>query len=580
MRMAFRAFRSSFHMFSRKELFFLVAVGVSLLVVINANYLYGFAQSNDEMRFTGLLGNVTDQMTYLSHMEQVRSGSVFLTLLHTAEEVPSKIINLLFLLMGYVSVIFPKLLVYHLFRNILAVGLVFLLYYFLAYFFPRPLHKGIALLFLIFTSGWGVYMALFSSYLPAGILQEAAMFTAYIDFFVPEAHLLSSMYMFPHFLAAIALNLFVYIFLFDYLKTGRRKAVFFAAATGFLLGFVHLYEVITIYAVLTPFLIFRWWQTKNARKYVISFLPFYGITLLPMMYQLWMVLAYPDSYGMLGTTTLVTPPLAAVFMAFGAFSLFVLCFFMAFLKKGNDIVAVFPNQLTDFARQNKEIWIFLLFWIVCNTALLYFPLPPQRRFIQGLQIPVVILGSMTLFYLLVPAFASWLGRRWQGLTTRKALGAIAATLLVIHVASPVWVLAGDYYALAYYQFQVYQPWNYYFIPQKVYKSFEQIAGAGAQGSVLSNSAVGLWIPTLGANRVYHGHTTQTFYREEKEREWQRFLLEEEPAREKYRFLEQYHISYIVYIDEERQKAVFKDPSYLRLMHKNESVEVYQVLHER
>jgi len=199
--------------FSRKEWIFLGIVCLVLFAMINFNYLYGFLQSNEEHRFVGFLVNVYDQMTYLSHMEQVKSGHFMLTLLHTAENVPHLIVNFFFSLMGLASFLLPKIVVYHLFRNLLAILLVVLLYYFIGYFIRNKFHRKLTLLFLLFTSGWGFYSILLKGNIPTFAS------TAYLDFLVPEAHIFSSMYLFPHFLAAIILNLLVYIFLLQYWKT-------------------------------------------------------------------------------------------------------------------------------------------------------------------------------------------------------------------------------------------------------------------------------------------------------------------------------------------------------------------------
>ena len=565
--------------FSRSEWIFLVVVSGVLLVAINANYVYGFLQSNDEYRFAGFLVNTYDQMTYLSHMEYARDGNFLLTILYTSEEVPPRIVNFFFPLMGYFSLFASKLFVYHLARNILAIMLVFLLYFFLGYFFRRSLHKKIVLLFLLFTAGWGVYMLAVAPLISHQLFGDVAPFTAYIDLMMPEAHLFSSLYVFPHFVAALILNLLVYIFIFEYLKTEKRKAIFLAALTAFILGFVHLYEMITIYAVLTSFLLVRWHQTKNFKKYIFNFFPLYGISLIPMLYQFWMILYYKESYGALGKTILLSPPFAALFMSFGIFSVFVLCFFIVFFKTGRSIQNMYEKQLAGYPGQYNEIWTFLLFWILLNVILMYLPLPPQRRFIQGLQIPIVILGSMTLFYLFIPFIARWSGRWVNLINQKKVLLGIAGIILLSHLASPVWMLSIDYNSLANYKPYLYQKWNYYYISTKIYQGLSYIKDADIQGTILSNKTVGNWIPSFNANRVYQGHTSQTFDRLNKQKDWEEFLTQEGSSEQKHEFLKKHNIAYVVYVGDEIDYAVFKNPQYLELVHRSEEVEMYKVLRD-
>jgi hypothetical protein len=290
-----------------------------------------------------------------------------------------------------------------------------------------------------------------------------------------------------------------------------------------------------------------------------------------------MVLYYKESYGALGKTVLLTPVFPAVLMTFGIFSLLVIYFFVVFLKRGKSLQNVYGKQLADFSKQHQEIWMFLLFWILCNIVLLYLPLPPQRRFIQGLQIPIIILGSMTLFYLLIPSFVRWV-RRWkESMNEEKVLLIVAGVIFVLHLASPVWVLAVDSYALANYRGHVYHSWNYYYIPQQIYQGLQYIKDADLQGTILSNAEVGNWIPTLNGNRVYQGHSSQTLEREKKQKDWEQFLTREEGNGEKYGFLKKHNISYVIYINGERERAAFKDLRYLQLVYGNERIEIYKVL---
>ena len=191
--------------FSKKDWVFLFIVCAVLLVLINITYFYGFSQSNDSQRFVGVLVNVNDQVTYLSYMEQVQQGNLLLTLLYSAADVPRSIINPFFVVMSFVSFLLPKIVVYHLFRNILAVTLVILLYYFIRFFIENKIHQRWVLLFLVFTSGWGFYLTLLYERIPAAFAErtfaELLVYTHFIDFLVPEAHIFFSMYLFPHFLA-------------------------------------------------------------------------------------------------------------------------------------------------------------------------------------------------------------------------------------------------------------------------------------------------------------------------------------------------------------------------------------------
>jgi len=434
-------------------------------------------------------------------------------------------------------------------------------------------------LVLLFTSGWGFYGLLLDYNI------EILEYTAYLDFLDPEAHLFYSMYLYPHFLAAIILNVLVYIFFLRYMETKKKKNIYLVSSIAFILGFIHLYEIITIYTILTPFLLFKWWQTKNFQHYIRNMIPFYIISALPLMYHLWLMFVH-ESYGALGTTVLLSPPVFSVLFAFGIFSFLSLFCIVAFVvTRSEDAKYVFPKHFNRLAQKHQDAWLFLIFWITFNFLLLYLPIPPQRRFIMGLQIPFVIPGSIALFYILVPyvtALIRFLKKPFARDDTRKNLSykvliGLWVVIFVLHLPSVLWVFHRDYALLRDYQSPADNNPQYYYVSQKIYEGLEYVKKANLTGTILTNSFVGNWLPTLNANRVYQGHASQTLEREQKMRDYQKFINQTETAEEKYAFLQKNNISYVVYVDEEVKAASFKDPRYLKLVHGTERVEIYEVL---
>ena len=401
--------------------------------------------------------------------------------------------------MGAVSFLLPKLVVYHLFRNILAVLLVIILYYFIGCFIRHTFYRKWTLVFLIFSSGWAIYFKALELVLP-GVWVQLLSNIRLIDFKVPETSIFLSMSNFPLFSLALVLLLLIFIFFLKYFEDGRTRNIIIAGMLGFILGFVHLYEVITVYAILAPFLVFRYFKTREIKHYLLRPLAFYAISLVPMLYHFWVVM-FHESYYASATVYLKTNPIWDIVLVFGVFSFFCMYFGITFLLTKGNPLALEKAHLENQTRNYQSNWMFLVFWIIFNLVLLYAPLPPQLRFIQGLRIPVVVLGSVALFYIIVPTLASsrifhktylWLKQRHL---TEAIYSVVLATILVIHIPATLGFLIREHVAHA-----LYTP--YYYVSRPVYEGFQFIKEEDLQGTILSNKRVGNWIPTFNGNRVF------------------------------------------------------------------------------
>ena len=161
--------------------------------------------------------------------------------------------------------------------------------------------------------------------------------------------------------------------------------------------------------------------------------------------------------------------------------------------------------------------------------------------------------------------------------SHKVLIGIWIVIFALHLPSVFWVFHRDYELLKDYQPQADYSIQYYYIPQKVYEELQYVKKANLTGTILTNSFIGNWLPTLNANRVYQGHSSQTLDRKQKIRDYETFINQAETVEEKYAFLQRHNIAYVVYVDEEVKAASFKDPRYLKLVHGTERVEIYEVL---
>ncbi len=517
---------------AKKELKFLVWVIGTLLIFINFNYIYGWIQNNAQFRFQGFLLNLEDQFLYLSLMRQAREGHFFFTFLYSAEQLPALIIQPLFLFLGIFSSIFPPLFVYHVARNILSVILVILLYGFIGYFIENISYRRWTLIFLIFTSGWGYYFKVLFFLIPeawGGVFKHIHP----IELSIQDSSIFFMFYLFPHLLVALIFMICIFFLLCQYAEFYERKKLFYASAITFLLGFFHLYDVITIYVVSGGIFLWSFFRTKNWRAFILDPIIFYILSLPPMVYQYWVVTQYP-AFRLIALTPLRPIYFFGLFFTFGIFSFFVLGFFWKWHRGKNHFPLVYEKR-----------WKFLALWILVDVPLvLYAPFPQHQRLILGLQIPVVILGSIIFFYYFLPKIKTW------RIQKKEFIFGVAIIIFLTHIFSPLGGFFRDAMNIKNHQS--------YFYPADFRKDLEYIDTLNIQGTILSAYVPSEIIPHFTGNRVYQGHWSNTFFLVQKNIDYKLFFSSESSNAYRKDFLKKYKISYILPTEKEREKfANFK-----------------------
>ena len=136
--------------------------------------------------------------------------------------------------------------------------------------------------------------------------------------------------------------------------------------------------------------------------------------------------------------------------------------------------------------------LFLVAWLVLLAAILYLPNPAgdlRRRFLDGLYLPLVVLGAIGMYETILPRLRS---ARAHALIpfTYVAFAAVGSAFLVL---APLAVAN--------------QP--QYLASQSMYDGLNWLGGQPA-GRVLSMPGVGLYVPAYSPDVVYVGHYDETF----------------------------------------------------------------------
>ena len=148
--------------------------------------------------------------------------------------------------------------------------------------------------------------------------------------------------------------------------------------------------------------------------------------------------------------------------------------------------------LPGVLRRRSREDLFLVAWLVLLAAILYLPNPAgdlRRRFLDGLYLPLVILGARGMFETILPRLRS---ARAHALIpfTYVCFAAIGSAFLVL---APVAVAAHSQYTTT----------------RAVYDGLNWL-GSEPAGRVLAMPGVGLYIPAYSGDSVYVGHYDETF----------------------------------------------------------------------
>jgi hypothetical protein len=211
----------------------------------------------------------------------------------------------------------------------------------------------------------------------------------------------------------------------------------------------------------------------------------------------------------------------------------------------------------------------LLVWAVVQAALLYAPFSFQRRFVEGLQLPLCVAASVAVFWIA--------DRRFQraGLRYRRVfLGGIIAFASITNAG----FTAGQFLG------QRSGPPS---IDSRRYVSADLVAGfnwlskrSEPDAVVFSSYLTGSLAPAMTGLRVFLGHYGQTINSDEKGAQVLAFYtgaMNDETAR---RLFREHRIRYVIYGQFERAiSESFVPPGWLKLAYSVGDVEILEMLEE-
>ncbi len=518
---------------TKKELGIVFVVAIVVLTVSTLPYLYGYWVAPKDAVFMGMHKiNWYDTYTYLAWIEQGRMGSFFFVNLFSSEPQVSVFFHPLFLVTGFVTAIFDltNIVAYHVSRFFIGGAFFLLAYIFISKFFTESYKRILAFILLATSSGVGIIVGGNST-----------------DLWFTETVTFLNIYESPLNTFSLCLILAIFIISLDKFHTKSIKWSAIAAIFMNVLVLVHTYDFIFVAAVLGFYTLLKSIH-KDDISYLRNLLYLYLFSFPAILWQAY-VLKENVSLALWATIQSSVPAYHPI----------------NYLT-GFGFLAVFATVGSIYAYYKKQFhFAFPIIWIVIVVILLYFPYLArfQRKFTEGLHIPVVLLATVGIVW-------------WVKFLTdhSKITRYFLYSFVVLHLSLTNWYVV-------YQDIKVFDEGAYpYYYKKSEIDAIKWLKNNSNKGqAVLSGTKLGNIIPGISGRPVYMGYDTITDnYYQRYDTVKNIFALQEISQDKLKDFFELYNISYLVYDQEMKTYIQFdiKKYEFLKLVYESPDIKIYKI----
>jgi hypothetical protein len=441
--------------------------GLALAIVTAIPYLYGYAVQPNGHVFVGFFYLGDDANTYLAKMRQGWEGAWGWQNRYTTEVSPTAYLFLFWIVLGHLAALLhlPLIVVFHLARVAAAFALMGAAWFMIRHFIQDASARRFAFFFCAVGLGLGYVIWAIGQPVVFGNHTEA------LDMRMPELSAFYSILALPHFAWS---GVFAALGIALTLKAIDRGSLWLGALAGAAwLGqaSIHPQMPILMGGATAVALFLRPAAPKGWAAAALAFA-------IPAPYILYSYLAFignPEVQRWTFHSKNALPPETISLVLALAPQLLLALFGL-------------PGALRRRSRED----LFLVAWLVLLGAILYLPNPAgdlRRRFLDGLYLPLAVLGARGMYEVILPRLRS---ARAHALVpfTYVALTTVGSAFLVL---APLAVAGEPQYTL----------------PTAEYNGLNWL-GAQPAGRVLCMPGVGLYVPAYSSDTVYVGHYDETF----------------------------------------------------------------------
>jgi len=534
---------------TKKEWRFVILLSIVMILIFGLPCIYAYLNAPVGYFYNGLHTLTPgDYPVYFSYINQIKAGHWELRDYFTSEAQPLGLLNFFWLAIGLMARLFslPADIAFHLARFLL-IPLFFIIFYiFTSYFFTSKNQRKLAVLFIAFSSGIGTFFA--SYFLKYPFSLDDATYKWPLDFWIPELNVFSILSHSPHIIFSFILMV---AFILLMLLAWDNHNYWYSMAAG-IVGFVwfnfHPFFFPYVVFILLPYLIYLIVKTKKiklAGHYVLAMIlssPF-------VFYHYYKIKTDLVIGARASQNILLTPPFLFVFLGFG------------FLLIFSVIAIVYLAQKKLLFKNSKHV--FLVIWLIASLFLIYAPIFFQRRFLMGMQIPMV--------FLIVILLADWVKSHPNS--------KILANKFLFIVLFVIFFCFSSFFNLVRDVYYFHTHFYHFYLPQEFKTGLNWLNDNNqANKAILSYELTGEFIPGYINQPAYLAHGIETINYQDKRNEVYKFFADqfsEDQARE---FLKTNQIGYVFFTDLERTYGQIKPAGkdYLQLVYSAGQVEIYAV----
>jgi hypothetical protein len=539
-------------------------VAASLTALLFLPYFLACQTARPGAVFTGLIMNPEDSQSYFAKMLQGYDGAWRYRIPFTPEAHEPAFVGGFYLALGHAARVTGMSLeaIWHLARGLAGFGLFVVAYGFIASFLQRHGERWLAYLLAVTGSGLGWLLFLLG--------QPYWLDTFPVDFRMPEAHLFFTAMTFPH----VAVGSLLLLLSFRWLARGLNLQApswrhgLAAGGANLLLAIVYPF---LIYLVLLGSALYLGLQLARERRdrwaaqlrgiLAPGLLAFVPPAPLVLTYA-WVLRTNPVYRAWDAQAGTPSPPWPHYLLAYAPYLLLgALALWQARRPAG-----------TVSGDADSGEWLILWAWLLAVALLVYAPLPAQRRFVQGAQVPLAMVATVGWTRVALP----WLAQRRlvQRLAARPrysvaGLQRLATVLLVVLLAlSNVYVFASVSFS------NVVQQPDLLFRTTAEMDAVRWLREQGERGGVVLGSyQTGNLVAARAGNPVFIGHWAETVDFAEKEELVARFFDAATADSWRQEMLADYDVRYVWWGPREQALGDFRadESKYLRPVYENQVV---------
>ena len=525
---------------TRKEWIWAAVVTVLIVAASTVPYVVGALSDTSDLAFSGALLNRADYHSYLARMRQGYRGEWDFHLLFTPEEHQGIYSQPLYILLGHIARMLGTTMfqTFQSARVLLASIMLLLIYRFIAQFIPSVHTRQVTFLLAALSSGLGWLTEIVSPTPPGGISP--------MDFWLLDAYTYLAIMNSPHFCAATALLLTIFLVLLKRPEGPSLTEGLLAVAASFALGLVHPYTLLLADVLPVAYWFIQWLRTRRVEWRWLVTVVGMGIAQAPLvLYDLWVFGTQPVFVGWAAQNITLSPPPRIYLLGYGL------------------LLVLGTIGVAGWARRGNRGLTFAALWIGLVAVLVYLPWNLQRRFLEGVQIPLAMAAGVGLAEVLLPLGQDE-GVRWRWLA-RSAFVAMSTISNLFLTAGATMSVASQ--------------------SPDLFSSTDVLAAADWLGensawseTVLAGPDTGSLIPARIGHRVLLGHEMETVDYDAKLEAVTSFFDAATSDEERLALVREWRVSYVFYGPNESALGNYYPSTTMWLMpvYRSGEVTIYKV----